>query len=224
MCFSPEVDLVVGLVITGIGVDALRSVEHPGERPLAMLPVVFGTHQLIETVVWWGVDGCVGDGVSQWSTGLYLAIAFGLLPWFVPWAVRRIEPVPTRRKLMALLAVLGGLVSIYLIWAVARGPVVVIDAGYHLHYSFPLSNGGYAVALYVAATCGSLLLSSDRYAAIFGAINLIAVSALSVLLFTGVISLWCVWAAIASAVIALHLRRTDTHRHRLRPAGLRLTG
>lgn len=220
MCFSPEVDLLAGVIITAIGVDTLRSVEHPRERPLAALPLIFGTHQLVESAVWWGVEGCVGQGVSQWSTWLYLAVAFGLLPWFVPWAVRRMEPRPGRRTLMSQLAVLGAFVSVYLMWAAVRGPVVVTDAGLHLNYSVPVSYGGQAVALYVAATCGALLLSSDRYVAIYGAANFIAVTALSILLYTGVISLWCVWAAITSVAIALHLRRTDKHRHRLRPIGV----
>ena len=123
MCFSPEADLIAGVVITAIGVDTLRSVEHPAERPLASLPLIFGTHQLIESLVWWGVDGCVGESVSQWSTWLYLAVAFGLLPWFVPWAVQRIEPRPRRRSLMAQLAVLGAFVSLLLMWAIIVGPV-----------------------------------------------------------------------------------------------------
>ncbi len=216
VCFSPEADLIAGIVITAIGVDTLRSVEHPAERPLALLPLIFGAHQLIETVVWWGVDGCVGEGASQWSTWLYLAIAFGLLPWFVPWAVQRIEPRPRRRSLMVQLTVLGAAVSVILMWALSLGTVEVADAGYHLDYSVPISYGGLVVALYVAATCGSLLLSSDRYLAIYGAGNLMVVAALSVLLYTGVISLWCVWAAITSVAIAVHLRRTDSHRNRLR--------
>lgn len=222
MCFSPEVDLVAGLAISAIGVDTLRRIDHPNERPLAALPLIFGLHQVVEAVVWWGVDGCVGEGLFSWSTWFYLLVAFGLLPWFVPLAVRRIEPRTGRQQLMTGLAIVGAFVSVYLMQAVARGPVEVTDAGFHLHYAVPLRYGGHAIAVYVAATCGSLLLSSDRYVAIYGAVNLAVIVGLSVLLFTGVISLWCVWAAVTSVAIAVHLRRTDSHRHKHTVRGLPL--
>ena len=38
--------------------------------------------------------------------------------------------------------------------------------------------------------------------------NLIAVTVLAWLMATGVISLWCAWAAVTSIVIVLHLRDT----------------
>jgi hypothetical protein len=214
MCFSAEADLVTGIVITAIGIDALRSAEHPSEKPLAALPLLLGTHQLIEAAVWWGVVGNGPVGLARWSAWVYLGIAFGLLPWFVPWAVRRIEPDRVRNRIMQRLVVLGALVSAYLMWAVIAGPVEVTDGGYYLDYSVPLSWGGYVVALYVVATCGSLLLSTDRYVVIFGAVNVVIVVALWRLLQSGVISLWCVWAAMASAIIGLHMRRFDDQRHR----------
>ncbi|MDX2344839.1 MAG: hypothetical protein QNL12_14480 [Acidimicrobiia bacterium] len=98
--------------------------------------------------------------------------------------------------------------------AMARGPISVTEGTHYLAYSVPLSSGMVAAVAYVFATCGSLLLASDRLITWFGAVNLVAVLVLSVLLFSGVISLWCVWAAIASAAIALHLRRADPHGHR----------
>ena len=43
--------------------------------------------------------------------------------------------------------------------------------------------------------------------------NLLAVTGLALLLSNGLISLWCVWAAVTSVAIALHLRRTDDYKH-----------
>jgi hypothetical protein len=53
MCFSPEMDLVAGFAITAVGVDTLRHADRREQVPLATLPLVFGIHQLIETLVWW---------------------------------------------------------------------------------------------------------------------------------------------------------------------------
>jgi hypothetical protein len=219
MCFSPEVDLVTGVAITAIGVDALRHVEHPSERALASLPVILGAHQIIEAVVWWGVDGRVTSATADRAAWLYLAVAFGVLPVLVPWAIRRTEPDPARRRLMGGLALLGAVVALRLMAAVVAGPIEVADGGHYLTYHVPLTFGGALVVGYIVATCGPLLASSDRRAVGFGVINLVAAISLALLLSNGVISLWCVWAAVTSGVIALHLRRTDAHGHRVHPAG-----
>jgi hypothetical protein len=220
MCFSPEVDLIGGAAIAAIGIDTLRHVDHDNERAVAYLPLIFGLHQVVEAFVWWGLDGRVATAVGDVAAWVYLAIAFGLLPWFVPLAVRRLEPDLRKRTYDTVLIGVGALVGVYLMAAVISGPIQVIDGGYYLSYSVALTFGGTATALYVASTCGSLLISSDRYLARYGVVNLLAVVALSVLLVAGVISLWCVWAAITSVAIAIHLRRTDQHRHRFPSAPL----
>lgn len=214
MCFSAEADLVAGVVVTAVGIDALRHVGHHRESALAGLPVMFGVHQLIEVPVWWGVDGRASPGVGHGAAWLYLAIAFGLIPWVVPYAVRLLESDGRRRELMRWFMGLGVMVSVVLMTPVVLGLVSVTDAGNHLDYSVPLAFGGQITAFYVVATCGALVLSSDRVVAVYGVANLVAVATLAVLLATGVISLWCVWAAVTSVAIALHLRRV----HRLHEA------
>ena len=102
---------------------------------------------------------------------------------------------------------LGVVVAGVLMVAIVRTPIVVVDGGNHLHYSAALEFGGLITALYVLATCGALLLSSDRVVVMQGGVNLAAVAALAGLLATGVISLWCLWAAVTSIAIAIHLRR-----------------
>lgn len=120
--------------------------------------------------------------------------------------------------MMAILTILGGAVSIILMLAVIQGPVVVSDGGHYLAYDIPLNNGGVLVMAYVVATCGGLLFSSDRRIVQFGAINLLAVTVLAMMLSSGLISLWCVWAAVTSVMIAIHLRRTDQYTQRVRSA------
>ena len=61
--------------------------------------------------------------------------------------------------------------------------------------------------LYVIAVCGALLASSHRALAGLGVVNLVVTPLLMWLTISGFVSLWCFWAAIASVVIAFHLRR-----------------
>jgi hypothetical protein len=90
--------------------------------------------------------------------------------------------------------------------AMVRGPVIVQLRPYHLAYSIALSHGGFIVALYVVAICGTLLLSSSRRVVVFGIANLAAVAVIAWLTIDGFASVWCGWAAVSSGAIALHMR------------------
>jgi hypothetical protein len=213
MCFSPESDLVAGLVITGIGVDTLRHVRHRQELPLAAVPLLLGSHQLIETFVWWGERGTVSAATGNVAMWAYLLIAFCVLPIWIPAGVMGIEPTAKRRRLMATMLVLGvGVSSVLLFQMVTGGPVVVEERAYHLYYEPHLTYGGLIVVLYILAVCVPLLMSRYRHVAAFGVVNLGAALLLAWTIKSGFTSLWCGWAAVASGAIALHLRYAEKHR------------
>ncbi len=207
MCFSPQADLVGGAVICGIGVDALRHVDRrPSHVGLASLPVVFGAHQLVESVLWFSLQGHLSNGLGRSALWVYLVVAFVVLPIFIPIAVAAIEPSRWRRRLAASLAVVGTVVGGVLLAAMVRGPMTVAMRPYHLAYSVRLSEGGLLVGLYVLATCGAVLLSSDRRIVIFGVANLVAVAVIAGLTIDGFASVWCAWAAVISAAVAAEMR------------------
>ena len=205
MCFSPEADLTAGIIVTAVGIDAVRRTRHPRELPLASLPLLFGVHQLIEVFVWWGLMGRVPTAVGDKAIWVYLALAF-LLPLWVPVAVRGVEPSRRRRQIMTLLAAVGLVVSVVLIGEVVRGPIGASVEGHHIEYLVRIPGGDGIGLLYGAATCGALLLSSDRWIRDFGVLNLGAVMLLVWLTVGGLTSLWCVWAAVTSVAIDLYLR------------------
>lgn len=207
MCFSPEADLIAGAVVGGFGIDAVRHVRHRRELTLAVLPLVFGAHQIIETFAWWGLDGRVPAVLGDVATWIYLIIAF-LLPILVPLAILSLESDRRRRRMISAFAILGGAVSVTLISQMFTGPVTAEIAGRYIDYDVSLIYGGQLTALYVAATCGPMLLSKRPRIIVFGVLNLAAVTVLAWLMATGVISLWCAWAAVTSIVIVLHLRGT----------------
>jgi hypothetical protein len=205
MCFSPEADLVTGIAVGIVGVDALRHVTDKRELPLAALPMLFAAHQLIETFVWWGLDGSVSSTVWRTAMYAYLAIAFAL-PLVVPLCVLAIEPSPRRREVMTLCVGLGLGVTAILFVGLVQGPVDALDAGHRIAYHIGDGPGGAVAVLYVLATCGALLASSSRPIAFFGIANLFAVTFLAITTTGNIASLWCAWAAISSVAINLHLR------------------
>lgn len=206
MCLSAEVDLVAGIVIGAAGVDALRHVDDRREVAVAALPVVLGAHQLIEAVAWWGLQGRVAASVGDVAVWVYLLLAFGVLPVYVPIAMAVLERNRDRQRGMWHLTAVGGAVSLVLVATMIRGPVEAAIGGRYIAYDIGLSHGGLVVAGYVFATCGALLLSSHRTIVRFGMFNVVAVAVLVWLNTTGFASLWCAWAAIASVGIAYGLR------------------
>jgi hypothetical protein len=207
VCFSPQADLVGGLVICAIGIDAARHVRRRRDFLLvACIPLLLGVHQLIEALVWWWRQGYVPDGIGRVALWAYLLIAFVVLPVFVPAAVIALEPTRRRRQLMVPFIVIGSVIAVVLLAAMIGGPVGVKLAPYHLSYSIRLSDGLLVIACYVVAVCGSLLVSGYRNVAIFGIVNLVAVVIIARLTVSGFASVWCGWAALSSAAVALHCR------------------
>jgi hypothetical protein len=218
VCFSPQADIAGGLLITAIGVDAVR---HIGQRrefiALAWIPVLLGAHQFIEALVWLWLQGHVPRGIGYVALWAYLLIAFVVLPVFIPLAVIALEPTRRRKQMMVPFALLGGVIAGTLFAAMIRGPVGVRLASYHLSYSIRLSDGFLVVALYVVAVCGPLLVSGYRNVMLFGIVNLIAVIIIARLTISGFASVWCGWAAVTSAAITLHCRFAKPHPQRARP-------
>lgn len=207
MCFSAEADTVAGLVVTAIGLDAVRQVRRPQDRLLGAVPILLGAHLLVEAVVWRSLRGDGAPSTGRWAMWAYLAFALLVLPVLVPLAVRAVEPDAGRRRAMGRLAVVGaGLALSYLV-VLAHGPVGVSIDGHHLAYDLGTHYGGLLAGVYAVVVCAPPMLSSERRIALFGLANLAAVVVLTWLQSSALTSLWCAWAAVSSVAIAAHLRQ-----------------
>jgi hypothetical protein len=224
MCFAPEADAVAGVIIVAVGVDALRHVVSPKQIPLAALPLLFGLHQLSEAFVWWGLQGHVSEPVERVAVWTWLLFAFVVLPVWLPIAVDLVEQSRARRLVIAAFAGIGFAVATALAIAIFRGPINAHIQGHCISYAVDAvgDSGGQWTLLYVIAACGALLASTHRDLAVLGGVNLVVTPLLMWLTVDGFVSLWCFWAAIASIVIAVHLRRVartrDAGRHERRAA------
>lgn len=209
MCFSPEADIVGGLAIGALAVDALR--HHPARRnlPLAFLPVVLALHSLVEAFVWFAGRGQVSESIGTLATYAYLVIAFAVLPTLLPFAVRAREAAGLRRNALTLLLCVGIAVSVVLLWATLDGPVSATLQDRFIRYRVGIPEPGLVTFFYVLATCGAALLSSSRAILAFGVLNLGAMVVLAWLNVGALTSLWCGWAAVASLAIVLMVRHDE---------------
>ena len=209
MCFSPEIDVVAGVVVGAVGLETLRHVHRWRDAPLASLPVLFGAHQLTEAFVWWGATGETGASAGTRALWAYMLFAFVLLPVLAPLAVAAVEHDPGRRRITLAFAALGALVASVYLDAMLEGPIGVTPNENTLSYRTGVDDGGPLAALYMVAAVGALLASSHRRIAGFGAANLVALPILTILATTALTSLWCAWAAVASVLIGAHFRDAE---------------
>lgn len=206
MCFSAEADFVSGVVVGGVGVATLREAKGRSELPLALLPLAFAIHQVTEGFVWLSLEGKVSQEAGDAALYSYLFYAWALLPLFAPFAIYLVESSVGRRRCMAALMVIGAGVGAYLLEALLTNDVSARIVGHTIDYRGVGDSGDLVTVLYVLATCGTFLLSSQRHIRWFGVANVLAVVIIAREQSEGLTSLWCIWGAIVSVLIYFQLR------------------
>ena len=225
MCFSATASFSAGAFLLGVGTLTLRSalasrhsrhlrlLRHSGQRrdlPFAAIPLLFAIQQFIEGVIWltFRVDAPMLNAVM---THVYSFFSHVLWPAYVPLAVLLIEPPGRRRKILRWFAAGGFAVAAYLLYILLVFPVVSRPTGQHVEYISPHFFAAVTMTLYLLSTTASPLFSTHRWVKAFGALALLAFGAAYYFYATWFISVWCLFAAMLSAVVYLHvaLRRGD---------------
>lgn len=139
--------------------------------------------------------------VNPWLTELYLFFSNVLWPVYVPLAVLSLETVSWRRRVIASIATLGAVVSIYLLSLLILFPTTASIAGQHILYEVSNPYEQTTIALYVFVTCVSLLFSSHRRVIAFGVAAFAAELIAYVFYQVWFISVWCFFAAVVSIMV-----------------------
>ncbi|MBD0689086.1 DUF6629 family protein [Streptomyces sp. CBMA123] len=210
MCWSAQADAVAGAAVAGIGVACLvraRRSGRPQRLPLAALPLVLGVHQLVEALVWLGTDGELPSALAGATRTAWAVIALPLLPVLVPvgvWCAAH-EPGhpagPGRRRVLALLALLGAAVAVPLAVAVAAHPVTATRHGHTLGYAIGIPYPALLLTGYLLTTVGSLLISGDRLLRRLGLLTGVGAVLCALLWRLAFVSTWCALAALASLLL-----------------------
>lgn len=209
VCFSAEADLAAAALLAPVGVIALRRAPSRRDLPIAALPALFALHQAIEVFVWLGIDGRVGIGTMQAAIVGYLLIAQVLLPALVPWGIWLIEPEGPRRRLLVGLMAIGAATGGYLAYGLATHPPHAYEVDHALIYATDVYIGWTVTAGYLVASLGAMLLSSHRYLVWFGTVNVVGASIAAIVYFEQFTSIWCLYAALVSVMILVHLRARE---------------
>jgi len=201
MCFSATVNFAGSAVLGAAGAATLTKVKHRRELLFAAMPILFAIHQFIEGFVWLGLDGKLSPAVAHDMGAAFMLYAQGLLPLVAPLSVFLFEPNARSRRRMLAFVVLGGAVTLYVLWALTAFPTQVYVQGNSIVYMNEATNNLLVAVLYIVVTCGSLFFSEIRMMVAFGAANLVILLIVMAVKRYAFTSVWCAYAAAASIII-----------------------
>jgi hypothetical protein len=212
MCFSATANFVGSGVLGAVGVVTLTKVKHRRELLFAALPVLFAIHQFIEGFVWLGLDGILSPAVAHDMGAAFMLYAQGLLPLLLPLSVLLFEPNMKSRRQMLPFVVLGCGTTLYILWALTAFPLQLYVKANSIVYINQATNNTAVAILYVIATCGSLFFSRIKMMVVFGVANLAIVLVVMGIKRYAFTSVWCAYAAVASAIILAYFWTSSEER------------
>jgi hypothetical protein len=212
MCFSATASFTTA-AITGLASSiALPRAIEPREKPLAAIPLLFAAQQTIEGLLWLTLPVAPQSATCTTLTHSFLFFALLLWPVYGPLSAYLIEDVPWRKRAIAACMTIGAGVSLYLLSVLLGGThTAIIKSGHIIYDTEPPPNGAVGI-FYLIATGLGLALSSHK------AINLLAIivvigSVVAYVAYWGAfVSVWCFFAAAASAVIVAHFEQARRSR------------
>jgi hypothetical protein len=219
MCFSASGSFGVAAIIAATGAVAVGQKHVRAHRLLATVPLLFAAQQITEGVVWLTLRSPTSV-VHRLAVAVFLGMAVVIWPTWMPLGLLVAESRPRRRRTLAGLTALGVLVSIYAGSILMRALPVARVAGHSLAYSYAETGNVIVLSLYLPlyalATVAPFMISSMTSAKIMGALLAVGLVATFVIKRDALVSTWCFFAAILSAVIAMSVAAE----HRLAPPAL----
>ncbi|HHZ10544.1 MAG TPA: hypothetical protein GX405_17380, partial [Rhizobiales bacterium] len=177
------------------------------DLPLAAMPLFFAAQQAVEGFLWLELAQTPPSPATTALTYAFLLFAQVFWPVWAPFAALAIEPSPARRRAILACLVLGAAVAAYLARDIAGREHAAAIVGGHIVYTGDYARAEPIGLAYLAATALPLLLSSQRAAVLLGAIVLTGSAVAYDFYREAFVSVWCFFAAAASAVIVTHFAR-----------------
>ena len=208
MCFSATASFSAGVVLTVIGVAAIKKVQHPSQIMFAVIPLIFAVQQIAEGVLWLALPNPQYLRTQVSFTYIFLFFAEVVWPLWVPMAILLLEKEALRKRVQRYLVAAGLVVGLYLAWCLVKFPVQANIVGYHIAYTlkFPPSLQNYGIVLYALATIIPPFFSPIKRMWMLGVA--IAVSYIISAIFYEhyVLSVWCFFASIISISVYVIMR------------------
>lgn len=208
MCFSAQASFVVGGCLIIMGAAIITKVRTQKDWPIALIPLIFAAQQITEGLLWVSLTN---EGVQQaqsWLSNIYAVFVGAIWPLYVPFAIYSAETNCKRRKITAFIGLAGLGLAIYTIVSLINQPVTTEIYNNHIYYDHEIHGQALIISMYILSTCVPFLISSFRSLHITGFVITLGFFVAYFVYTKTFASVWCFFAAIASALIFLYF----THR------------
>lgn len=206
MCFSATASFGAGIVLSVIGIAAIRKAETRSQVIFASIPFIFAIQQITEGFLWLALSYPDYASLRWPTTYVFLFIAQVVWPFWVPFSILKLEKENKRKKIGRGLLLIGTMVSLYLAYCLIFYSVEAKIIGLHISYEqdYPAGLSNYGGFLYIIATILPPFISSNRRMWSLGTAILISYIMTTIFYEDYIVSVWCFFASIISiAVLAI---------------------
>jgi|CXWL01.1.fsa_nt_gi hypothetical protein len=207
MCFSAEASFIVGGTLLIIGVATVRKTIHKKDLPIALIPLIFAIQQMTEGLLWVFLTNNDAPQAQFWLSNIYGVFIGVIWPLFAPFAVYCTETDSKRRRIIASIGISGLGLAIYTTIGIANQPIVAEIINHSINYKHDVGGYQLVIILYLLATCVPFIFSSYKHLYIAGIIITIGFFVAYFTFQETFASVWCFFAAIASALIYFYFAR-----------------
>ena len=212
MCFSAGASFAGGIIISAVGVASVRKVRKPTQRLFAVIPLFFGFQQFAEGVLWVTLRSGGHEWLQNAATHIFLITAMVIWPVMIPLSMWFMEEAKKRKKILAGLIAIGGILSLFYAFCFISYNVTPQINGFHIRYvdDFPRTLVTIASFFYPVSTVAPLFVSSVRRMWLFGIVITVSYLVTGIFFAQYLTSVWCFFAALISVVIYGMLRESQT--------------
>lgn len=203
MCFSAGASFGAGVVLTAIGVASLKKVQQPSQLPFAAIPLIFAIQQISEGFLWLALANQEWAFLQVPMTNTFLFFAQIVWPFWVPFAMVKVDTSKRGKVYERLLFAVGVIVSAYLAYCLLSFNVLAKIEGKHISYQqdYPAGLSRYGGFLYVIATILPPFFSGVKRMWSLGTAIFISYIITAVFYEGYIVSVWCFFASIISIAV-----------------------
>lgn len=203
MCFSATASFSAGIVLTTIGIAAIKKAQNPSQKLFAGIPLIFAAQQIVEGFLWLNLPSSENPILNQGLIHAFLFVAQVLWPIWVPLSIYYLTPREDRKIIQKILVAIGVFTGTVLAIFLMLYDSTAKIHGHHVLYnqSFPDSLRYIGVGFYLAATILPLYFSSVKNLWMLGLGIFIAYVVSFIFFSRYLLSVWCFFAAIISVTV-----------------------
>lgn len=215
MCFSANASFAAGIVLSAIGVAAIRKVQHKSQIPFAVIPLIFAVQQITEGFLWLSLPDPAKSATSHALTIIFLIFAQLVWPLYVPLSILMLEKKGARKNIQKILAGLGALVSLYLGYCLLNYPVQAQITGHHVVYirNYPPALQDTVAVFYIISIIAPSFFSHIKRMWMLGVTIIISAIITELFYENYFVSVWCFFASLLSLsiyMVMLEIRDPET--------------